>query len=73
MKKEAAYVAVDKNTSGSRPRELFEDAVEEAEAALEVRNAVQAVIGSISPTACVDETRWRKPRSPWRRAGLFSS
>ena len=44
MKKEAAYVAVDRNTSGSRPRELFEDAVEEAEAALEVHAALCSMI-----------------------------
>ncbi len=45
VKKEAAFVAVDRNASGSRPRELFEDAVEEAEAALEAdRAALEAAV-----------------------------
>ena len=54
MKKEAAYVAVDKNTSGSRPRELFEDAVEEAEAALEVRGAPQSWTSECAMSVCSD-------------------
>ena len=54
VKKEAAYVAVDKNTSGSRPRELFEDAVEEAEAALEVRRLPRSWTSECARSVCLD-------------------
>lgn len=33
LKDEPAYIAVEGNQSGSRPRELFEDALEDAEKA----------------------------------------
>ena len=35
MKTEDAYIAVEKNAAGSRPKELFEDVLEEVEAAYE--------------------------------------
>ena len=57
VKKEAAYAAVDKNTSGSRPRELFEDAVEEAEAALELdRKALDAAVKAKDMVVAPDST-----------------
>ncbi|KAK9844119.1 hypothetical protein WJX81_004940 [Elliptochloris bilobata] len=57
VKKEAAYAAVDKNTSGSRPRELFEDAVEEAEAALELdRKALEAAANARDVAVAPDGT-----------------
>jgi hypothetical protein len=39
VKKEGAYVDVAGNSSGSRPKELFEDAVEEADRAYETARA----------------------------------
>lgn len=43
VKKEDAYIAVEKNAAGSRPKELFEDALEEVEAAYEVARAALKV------------------------------
>lgn len=45
VKKEDAYIAVEKNAAGSRPKELFEDALEELEAAYEDCRAVLKVGG----------------------------
>lgn len=40
VKKEDAYVAVERNTAGSRPKELFEDIVEEVDAAYDADRTV---------------------------------
>ena len=43
MKGEDAYVAVEKNAAGSRPKELFEDVLEEVEARFEKDRTVLKV------------------------------
>ena len=51
MKKEDTYIAVEKNAAGSRPKELFEDVLEEVEAAYESCRStlrVRTVLGSYS-------------------------
>lgn len=43
LKDEESYKAVEKNLSGSRPRELFEDVVEDAEKDFEKHRAILKV------------------------------
>ena len=43
VKAEDAYIAVEKNVAGSRPKELFEDVLEEVERAFEACRATLKV------------------------------
>jgi pre-mRNA-processing factor 40 len=60
IRKESALLACEKNTSGSRPKELFEDAMEEAEAQYEkdkqaIKNAVKEGNFGVEATTSFDE------------------
>ena len=43
VKREDAYIAVERNVAGSRPKELFEDVLEEADARFEADRSVLKV------------------------------
>ena len=43
VKREDAYIAVEKNVAGSRPKELFEDVLEEADARFEADRSILKV------------------------------
>lgn len=52
LKDEAAYIAVEGNQSGSRPRELFEDVLEDAEKAYADDRALMKVGMRACSRAC---------------------
>ena len=60
VRKEAAYLAVEKNVSGSRPKELYEDCIEEVEGSFTkeratLKDAVKDHSISVSADSTLDE------------------
>ena len=66
VKREDAYIAVEKNAAGSRPKELFEDILEEVEEQFDADRTVLKV--SRNPMPMRKPTCWQFGRSDHRHS-----